>query len=76
MKSLSNFTLIIFKDALPVLYHAYVIKNGARGMHLDDETGQPLHYRMNGHHLNITYCRAKDSPVAAHYKSMDLFGAD
>ena len=33
------------------------------------ETGQPLHYRMNGHRFDITHGRIHESPVAAHFNS-------
>ena len=39
------------------------------GLQYVDQTGQPLHNRMNGHRFCIAHGRINESPVAAHFTS-------
>ena len=40
------------------------------------ETGQPLHWRINGHHYNIVHGRTEVSPVVAHFNNDGHLQAD
>ena len=47
----------------------YLIQCRRCGLQYVGETGQPLHYRMNGHRFDISHGRIDESPVAAHFNS-------
>ena len=47
----------------------YLIQCRRCGLQYVDQTRQPLHNRMNGHHFNIAHGRINKFPVAAHFTS-------